>query len=121
MGIPGFGQAREFVLLDHRPGSIFRWLQSLDEPSLAFVVVDPLMIDPEYPLDSVRRGLGFLELAEDEDLIVLGICTVPGAPHSPTVNMMAPIGIGLDSRLGAQVVLHDTNYNSRTQFLKPAA
>ncbi len=121
MGIPGFGDARTFVLLDHRPGSIFRWLQSLSIPSLAFVVVDPLIVNESYPIESVRRGLAFLDLNEDEDLIVLGICTVPGNSEPPTVNMMAPIGIGIDSRRGAQVVLHDTSFGSRTEFLKPAS
>ncbi|MEE9384455.1 MAG: flagellar assembly protein FliW [Nannocystaceae bacterium] len=120
LGIPGFPGAREFILLDHRPGSMFRWLQSVDTADLAFVVIDPLLADPDYPVDLVRRSLGFLALDASEELVVLAICTVPPAPEVPTVNLLAPVGVGLSSRRGAQVVLHETAYNARQQFLPKA-
>lgn len=118
LGIPGFASAQQFILLDHRPGSMFRWLQSVDIPELAFVVIDPLTAAPDYPVDLVRRSVSFLELDPDEDMIVLAICTVPPAPEPPTVNLLAPIGIGLSSRKGAQVVLHETTYGPRVEFLR---
>lgn len=118
LGIPGFDQARSFVLLDHRPGSIFHWLQSVDLPELAFVVIDPLGVDADYPVDNVHRGLTFLRLDPTEEVMLLVICTVPAAPSEPTANMLAPIGIGVQSRRGAQVVLHDTKYKARQPFLQ---
>lgn len=120
-GIPGFDRANEFVLLDHRPGSIFRWLQCIAIPELAFVVIDPLMADSAYPIDEVKKQLGYIDIAVDENIIVLGICTVPAAPEVPTVNLMAPIGIGLTSRQGAQVILHDRKYSARHEFLNSKA
>jgi len=105
-------------LLDHRPGSAFRWLQSLQRPDLAFVVIDPLEFRPDYPLAAVRRALGFLGLDDDEPLVVVTICTVPPAPARPTANFMAPIGIGLRHRRGAQVVLHESGYGSQDEFLE---
>ncbi|TPV95508.1 MAG: flagellar assembly protein FliW [Myxococcales bacterium FL481] len=119
LGIPGFVQAQEFFLLDHRPGSMFRWLQCVNLPELAFVVVDPLTAIPDYPVDLVRRSVNFLDLDPDEDMIVLAICTVPPAPEPPTLNLLAPIGIGLTSRRGAQVVLHETGFGPREEFLPP--
>lgn len=121
IGIPGFPESRRYVLLDHRPGSLFRWLQSAELPDLAFVVIDPLLIDPDYPMDRIRDELSFLGLDSSEELIVLGICTVPPSPAQPTVNMLAPIGIGLQSRQGAQVILHDARYQARQSFLKKNA
>jgi len=117
LGIPGFADAREFVLIDHKPGSMFRWLQSLQDSALAFVVIDPVVADADYPADSVRRHLGFLDLEEDEEVVVIAICTVPPRPATPTVNLLAPIGIGVSSRRGAQVVLHETKYEARVPFL----
>jgi flagellar assembly factor FliW len=115
--VPGFDAAKRFVLLDHRPGSIFRWLQSLDIPSLAFVVIDPLLADPQFPLQDVRTQLDLLDLALGEPIIVLGICTVPAAPELPTVNLMAPLGIGLTTKVGAQVILHDRPFSARQEFM----
>ena len=110
----------DFVLLEHSPGSMFSWLQCVDKPELAFVVIDPLQLNPEYPKDLLRRSVGFLELEEDEELCVLGICTFPPAPAAPTVNLLAPIGVGMSSRKAAQVVLHETGYGPRHEFLPQA-
>jgi flagellar assembly factor FliW len=116
LGLPGFAQARTFVLLDHRPGSVFRWLQATDHPEIAFVVLDPLLFVPDYPVESVRRATGFLGIDPDEEIFVLAICTVPPAPGEPTANFLAPIGIGRTCRRGAQVVLHDSGFDSRERI-----
>jgi flagellar assembly factor FliW len=109
------------VLLDHRPGSMFRWLQSMEDRDLAFVVIDPCRVENEYPIDLVRKHLGFLELSEDEEIVVLALCTIPPRPGKPTVNLLAPIGVGLNSKRGAQVLLHETKYEARTEFLPARA
>jgi flagellar assembly factor FliW len=117
MGLPGFEQATAFALLDHRPGSVFRWLQALDRPDLAFIVVDPLTLKPDLPLDAVRRSASFAGIDPDEELIVLAICTVPPPPDPPTANFLAPIGIGRRSRRGAQVALYFSNMGIAEPFL----
>lgn len=121
MGLPGFGDAKTFVLLDHRPGSVFRWLQALERPELAFVVIDPLLFVEDYPLDSVRRSAAFAGIDPEEDLVLLVICTVPAQPAEPTANFMAPIGVGRQSRRGAQVVMHDSGLGSAQPFLNRSA
>lgn len=100
---------------------MFRWLQSLEDRDLAFVVIDPCQVDAEYPIDLVRKHLGFLELEEGEDCVVLALCTIPPRPAKPTVNLLAPIGVGLQSKKGAQVLLHETKYEARTEFLPARA
>lgn len=116
-GIPGFPASCRYVLLDHREDSIFRWLQSVDQGELAFVVLDPLLIDQDYPIDAITSLLHQLDVCQDEEILVLGICTVPPPPGKPTVNLLAPLGIGVHQRIGAQVVLHNTPYSAQTEFL----
>ena len=43
-GMIGFPDAQRFTLLEHKKGSPFMWLQSLDDGALAFVLVDPLLL-----------------------------------------------------------------------------
>jgi len=117
MGLPGFPDNHTFVLIDHRPGSVFRWLQSCDTPGLAFVVIDPLLFKPDYPLDKARGAASFVGLRDTEELIILVICTVPPPPAEPTANFLAPIAIGQESRRGAQVVLHESGFGSADKFL----
>lgn len=120
MGLPGFPEEHLYVLLDHRPGSVFRWLQSCDNPNLAFVVLDPLLFKADYPLDKARSAASFVGLDPQEELIILVICTVPPPPAEPTANFLAPIAIGSQSRRGAQVVLHDSGFTSAEPFLRKA-
>ena len=117
LGLLGFEQLTAFVLLDHQPGSVFRWLQAIDRPDIAFIVVDPLMFKPELPLDAVRRSASFAGIGPDEELVVLATCTVPPPPAPPTANFLAPIGIGRQSRRGAQVALYFSDMGIAEPFL----
>ncbi len=81
------------------------------------MVVEPQAFHPDYPVDLVRRAVEFVGLEEGEELGVLAICTVPPAPGKPTANLLAPIGVGVTSRKGAQVVLHETGFGAREPFL----
>ena len=47
-GMPGFSDQKQFVLLDHKKDSPFQWYQSIQDPSLAFVVTDPFLFKPDY-------------------------------------------------------------------------
>ena len=86
-------------------------------PEVAFVVIDPLLFAPEYPVESVRRATAFLDIAPDEEIFILAICTIPAAPAEPTANFLAPIAVGRDCRRGAQVVLHDSGFDARIRFM----
>jgi flagellar assembly factor FliW len=119
LGIPGFAEAKDFVLVEHRPGSVFRWLQAATVPELAFVVIDVLAFVPDYPVADVRKALAFCDIAPDEELAVLAICRVPPPPDEPTANFQAPIGVGLRSRRGAQILLHDSGFSMSMAFLRP--
>ena len=62
-GLLGFPQSHRFCLLEPGDDACFFWLQSLDDPGLAFVVTDPALfvadysvpIRPEQMADLCRR------------------------------------------------------------------
>jgi len=118
LGIPGFAHATAFVLVQNRPTSAFRWLQAVDDSDLALLVIDAASFMPDYPIEDVRRALAFCELASDEEIAVLAICCVPPEPEPPTVNLQAPVGIGLRSRRGAQILLHETRFDMRMPLVR---
>ena len=47
-GLLGFGEHKRFCLLEPQEDSAFFWLQSIDDPALAFVVTDPSFFVPEF-------------------------------------------------------------------------
>jgi flagellar assembly factor FliW len=112
-GILGFPKDRTFCLLEVKPGSRFQLLQSTEDSNLAFVVIDPLTVDPGYPLAAVRELAAQAGLAPDEQIGVAAIVTVAPPPARPTVNLMAPLALGLRTRQGLQVVLHAGQYQVR--------
>lgn len=113
-GLPGFPNAKRFVLLERAQSSPFRWLQCLEgEPT--FLVADPLIIAADYPIETVRKEIraAGIEIGDDDPMAVAVILTVPPPPESPSANMLAPIAVSVNSRKGAQIILHDSPYSTR--------
>ena len=50
-GLVGFPEDKKYVVMEHKPGSPFMWLQSLSSPNLAFVIMNPFLFYPDYLKD----------------------------------------------------------------------
>ncbi len=104
-GLIGFPKARRFVILDHRPGSPFKWMLCLEQPDLAFAVAEPARMVPDYeaPLAFAARTLG----TDPADVALFVIVTIPPDPTAMTVNLMAPVVVDVRTRRSRQLVLED--------------
>ncbi len=100
--ILGFSAYRDFVLIPHREESPFLYLQSVAEPGIAFVVMDPLLVMPDYvlPVAELPDAL----LGDPRLWAVLGVCTITGA-NQGTINLKSPVIINRETRRGGQFVL----------------
>jgi flagellar assembly factor FliW len=107
-GLIGFGRLHRFVVVDHRPGSPFKWLLSLDDPELAFAVADPTELVSGY-VPPVELATRTLPCAAD-DLALFVLVTIPRDPTAMTVNLMAPVAVDLRTRRARQLVLEDGRY-----------
>lgn len=114
LGLPGLTSHSSFELQARASGSAYAWLRCLEAPTIELLALDVLRLRRDYPVDQLRRSVGFLHLEEDEPLLVLALCTVPPAPAPATVNLLAPIAVGLRSRRAAQIVLHDARWSETT-------
>lgn len=108
-GLVGFPKARRFVILDHRPGSPFKWMLCLDLPDIAFAVVEPARMVPDYraPLEQAARALA----TDVADVALFVIVTIPPDPTAMTVNLMAPVVVDVRTRISRQLVLEDGRYD----------
>ena len=59
MGILGFEQTKNYLLIANPAEEPFRWLQVKDNPALAFVVIEPFLVAPEYHPDIPSRTWNF--------------------------------------------------------------
>jgi flagellar assembly factor FliW len=99
LGLLGFPDKARWVLLEPENDAVFWWLQSADDPSLAFAVTDPGMFVPDYPL------------WHDPDVQMLVICNKYGADL--TANLAGPLFVNTFTRQGEQRVLKDRSWSTR--------
>lgn len=108
-GLPGFPDCTEFIVMDHDTETPLRWLQCVDRPEVAFLVVEPDQILLSYGLDIPPPVLAFLgwrqESGSPNDVIVFVILTVDGAHLS--ANLRAPVVVNVKNRRAQQMILDD--------------
>lgn len=111
-GVLGFPRDRRFILLEHNAeGSPFRWLQSLDSADLAFIVVDPVLIEPHYQLEIDRDSARVLGTDDPAQCAIIAIVNVPhDNPVAMTANLKAPVVINAETRVGRQIVLGSNRF-----------
>jgi flagellar assembly factor FliW len=113
-GLVGFPDTQRFVLVCVKPESPFRWLQSLDEPDLAFLVADPIHFVPDYQLVVAEAEVAGLGLGDDSPPLVFVTANVPrGRPEEMTLNLAGPLVVNAVSRQARQVVVEDEAYTVR--------
>ncbi len=120
--ILGFPKAKRFVLLPHRENSPFYWLQCLDQPDLAFVVISPAVFVSNYTFDLPDNIQKELELERAEDVVVLVIVTIERKEGASkvTANLLGPIVINEKRRLACQVVLNPNKYPVQFPLTTPS-
>jgi flagellar assembly factor FliW len=104
MGILGFEQAKDYILVVKPDEEPFGWLQVEGNPMLAFVVIDPFVILPEYKPDIPPADVEFLGLKDATDALLLGIVTIQGSNRA-TVNLKGPLIINRHTLTGKQVII----------------
>jgi len=116
-GLIGFPELKQYVLLDHDKESPFKWFQSLEDGAIAFVLIDPLLFNPEYIAEVADAELAELDVQSEEDLVISVIVTVPSNPQNMTANLKAPLIFNLKNRRGKQVILNTSSYTTRHNIM----
>lgn len=117
-GMLGFEDCKRFLLLQHRAGSNFRWLQSVEEPAVAFVVVDPVTHFANYEVELSDRDVERLHLMDAEDASVVVILTISSGGRDISANLAAPMIINFRERIAAQVVLQSERYSTQHSLVE---
>jgi flagellar assembly factor FliW len=104
LGILGFEQLKNYVLLANPDEKPFAWLRVADNNSLAFVVIDPFIVMPDYAPNIPEADVEFLDLKDPGDALLLGIVTIHGHNRA-TMNLKGPVVINRQTRTGKQVII----------------
>lgn len=118
-GILGFPKSHRYILVPHKGAdSPFAWLQSVDESHLAFLLINPAVVKPDYVVQLPESATVSLKLKDVSEGLVLTIVVVPEDPNEMRTNLRAPVVINTRERLGRQVVLEDLSLNIRYRILQ---
>lgn len=110
LGIPGFVELKRYVLIDYKDP--IQWLHAVDDPDVAFIVINPFIIFPSYAVDIRDDEELFLGIKQPADVVVLTILNV--ANSIVTANLRGPLVMNSTNYLAAQILIDDERYDFHT-------
>lgn len=117
-GILGFPELTQYCLVDPGDDTLILWLQSLQNPQIAFPVLEPKIFKNDYIVKLSAQELKQLALANINQSIVFTILTIPKDVTQMTANLKAPIVVNLREQIGRQVVLQENEYTLKHLMFK---
>ncbi len=107
--IIGYSDKKRFTLIDYRPDSPFKWLQSMEDKDLAFPVTLCSYFDIDYQFELSDEDAQTLGIKSADEILALNIVTIPQInPQGATINLLAPIVINTTNNNAMQVILRDS-------------
>ena len=112
MPIIGFDVLKKFIILEPNKDSLFKWLQSIEDPALAFPIISVSTLNFDYTIDLPDNVVEALKIQNVDSILVMNITSIPqDDPKGTTINLLAPLIFNLDSQMAGQVVLSGSGYN----------
>lgn len=110
--IIGFDMLKKFVIIEPGQENLFKWLQSVEDPTLAFPIISVSSLNIDYSIDLPDNVVEILGVKTVESLFVMNITSIPqDDPKGTTINLLAPLIFNIDTQKAGQVVLSGTGYD----------
>ena len=112
-GLLGFPDIKEYLIVDPDREVPLKWLQARDEPRLAFVIIDPFALLPDYPVELTHLDLMDVGAQATTELFLIAIVTLPREETAyPTVNLQGPVLVNRANGWAKQLVLVQGLYHT---------
>ncbi len=118
-GLKGFEDKKDYAIInnfDTEDPVPFFWLQSTEDPDLAFVLTVPFIFKPDYQFELPEDIEKKLHIGPKAELGVYSIVKIPEKVKDFTYNLQAPIVINYKTREADQIILYDEPYSPRERF-----
>ena len=112
-GMLGFPDKKKFIILQHRENSPFFWYQSIEDPTLAFVITSPFLFKSDYKIDieDALKEMSWNGDGKTDHLEIYIVVNIPkGLPQKMTGNFIGPILVNNKVRQAVQVVISNSPY-----------
>jgi len=115
-GLLGFEELKQFAIIDVEECLPFEWLVSVEDPIVAFPILNPTLFFSDYKPSLPKDDLALLDIKKEKDVETFCIVTLGKKPEDVTLNLKGPILINMKNKMGKQVVLAE-DYYSLNQLL----
>jgi len=112
-GILGFSQLTRYVILEREEIAPFKWIQSVEDPNVTFVIMNPVQFFPSYKLEINEKELEELNYTNLHDLMVYVIVNIPKDMSLASADLLGPLVINPKKRLAKQAVMPESPYTTR--------
>ena len=117
-GLPGFENARKFIIMsvpEHQP---FHWMECVDEGNtIRFAIINPLSFRPDYQPKIKKEELAALEIKDPKELLLYVIVTLRTPLMESTANLMGPLFINIREKMGKQIIIENDAYSLRERII----
>ena len=120
VGVFGFEHLHRYALLDGVQTG-FYWLQSLEDPDTAFIMLNPYELRTDYVLDVPDDDLSSIGYDHEDDILVFAIVTIPEDETKISANLQGPIIINRRAQLGRQSISLDQRWRTKHYVLEELA
>jgi flagellar assembly factor FliW len=113
--ILGFEELRKYFLIARPESEPFKWLQSVEDPTICFVIIEPSILLNNYEVELSHHDIKQLHGSERlTDYKIFVIVTVPkGRPEQISVNLQGPLIVNVKNLKAIQMVLNNPEYDIR--------
>ncbi len=111
-GLAGFERLNRYAFIPENDSPV-EWLQSLEDPEVAFATIEPFVFYPEYAFELADRDCEDLGLRSPQTAMVRCLLTLSPVVEQITANLLAPVVLNRETRKGRQIVLPDSNLSMR--------
>lgn len=120
-GIPAFEDETKFVIVPFDEETPFFIMQSINTVEVSFFIVDPFTFFNDYKVKLPDATIEQLEIESEQDVATFVILTIQDPFSKTTANLQAPVIINTKKRLGRQVVLPDSGYQTKHYIMPQEA
>lgn len=113
-GLFGFEDEQNFLILpfEGSDGNLL-CMQSVGTPALAFVIMNPFSLLPDYMPVLREAELRQFGVKDVQELGYYVLCVVKNPVSSSTVNLKCPVVINQETRVARQVIMETDAYGMR--------
>jgi len=117
-GILGYEEYKEYVIVEKEEFRPFKWMIATENPSLMFVVIEPLLFFPDYAPNISKTDLKNLQIDDTQHSKIYSIVTLANVADEITVNLSGPICINTSTYVGKQIALTGDTYSTKHNLFK---